>query len=711
MKYLLSIIFIFLSIQAIDAQTKTEQQNIDGIHTAKRIIFSSKDTTWLANFNQVVMQHLNSKDLTDTLYITFKEGNYTLNSSLKFKQKNVLKTAPIVIKGNKNVTFSGGITLNNLQFKPISDQILKDRIIDKGAANKILVYDLTQGGIKDFGKLNCIGFGRLVGLAPTQLFFNGQRMTLARYPNDTDRSLLKQRTSVIPINKIINTGLQAVDLPLEESEKKGQDQKGEFEYKDTHVAKWLNAKDIWVDGIFSRDWAWSLNKVYKIDTVKHSISLTFNEKYDLTSKNAFFFASNLLEEIDTPGEYYIDRENGKLYFYPPVDYNNKTSNVQLSQNTKDLVEIDGCSNIKFQNINFQLGRYRAVNVIRSNNITFESCSFKNFGIAAIAVKGKNNTISNCNINAIGGTAISLDGGNIDSLTSANNQVINCKIYDWAYYNRVYTPAIALAGVGNKVLNSELYDAPHGAITISGNNHLIKNNEIHDVLQEFIDFGAIYAFLGKNQLMRGHVISGNYFHDLGQISEKVHAIYADEGTAGWSIEDNVFYKIGNTGSRVAAVLGNTSSYLSVKNNLFLDCSETLELSFHFSTWGKKRYQDYFMKNWKIQYANEGSISSIYLKKYPELKTFMTEERIYVNTNSFTDNTIGNFSIPLGHKNYFRTQSDLEDVEAERLVNSKNNQITKDVALPNFLDQWKKEVGKNSSKNVIPKLLAQYGYFKY
>jgi hypothetical protein len=710
MKYLFSIIFIFLLIQAIDAQTKAEQQNMEATHSAKRIIFSSKDSTWLANFNQVVAQHLNSKDLTDTLFITFKEGDYTLNNSLRFKQKNTLKTAPIIINGDKNVVFSGGITLNNLNFKPISDPILMDRIIDKGAVNKILVYDLIQGTIKDLGKLNCIGFGRIAGLAPTQLFFDGQRMTLARYPNDIDRSLLKRRTSVIPINKIINAGLQPVDLPLEEKEKKGQDQKGEFEYKDTHVTKWLGANDIWLDGIFSRDWAWSLNKVYKIDTAKHTISLTFNEKYDLTNKNAFFFASNLLEEIDQPGEYYIDRENAKLYFYPPIDFNKKTSTVQLSQNTKDLVEIDGCSNVKFKNISFELGRYRAVNIIRSNNITFENCSFKNFGIAAITIKGENNTIRNCNIHAIGGTAISLDGGNVDSLISANNQVINCKIYDWAYYNRVYTPAIALAGVGNKVLNSELYDAPHGAITISGNNHLIKNNEIHDVLQEFIDFGAIYAFLGKSQLMRGHVISGNYFHDLGQISEKVHAIYADEGTAGWTIEDNVFYKIGNTGSRVAAVLGNTSSYLNVKNNLFLDCAETLELSFHFSTWGKKRYQDYFMKNWKIQYPNEGSISSIYLKQYPELKTFMTEERVYVNTNSFTDNVIGNFSIPLAHKNYFRTQSDLEDAEAERLIISKNNQITKDIALPNFLNQWKNGVDKNILKKNIPKLLAQYGFFK-
>ena len=32
-----------------------------------------------------------------------------------------------------------------------------------------------------------------------------------------------------------------------------------------------------------------------------------------------FYAYNLLEELDAPGEWYLDRQKGLLYFYPPSD--------------------------------------------------------------------------------------------------------------------------------------------------------------------------------------------------------------------------------------------------------------------------------------------------------------------------------------------------------------------------------------------------------
>lgn len=678
-----------------------------GKTVSKKMLLSASDTAWLSQFNMAIAQQLQSTNLSDTLFINFKQGVYSIKSPLVFKGKIGQATPPIIINGGKGVIFSGGITLNSKNFQSNTDPLLAARILNQEAAKKVLVYDLAKEGINNLGQINCIGFGRKASIAPAQLFCNGQRMTLARYPNDTNRDSLKKRTAVLPIKTIVNPGLQAIELPLEDSEKKGLDQKGEFKYTDAHVSKWSNAKDVWVDGIFSRDWAWSLNKINAIDTEAHTIQLTYPEKYDLTNKNAFFFATNLLEEIDIPGEYYIDREQGKLYFYPPQDFNRTTASIQLSSTEKDLISIEACGNISFNNITFELGRFRAVSVDKSHHIAFEHCSFKNFGASALSIKGQNNTVNHCNIQSIGGTAITLDGGNLDSLTKSNNTVSHCDIADWAYYNRVYTPAIALLGVGHTVTNNFLHNAPHGAITISGNDHLIEKNEIAKVLLEFRDFGAIYAFLGKNPLMRGHLIKGNYFHDIGQIGEGVHAIYADEGTAGWTITDNVFYKIGHQGARVASVLGNTSSYVKVQHNLFIDCAETFEVSFHFSTWGKKRYSDYFMKSWKKQFATPQSISALYLAQYPELSNYMQEERVYVTTNSFTNNTIGNFAFPLNHSNVFRTQSNLPN--ADSLIVASNNVITKDQTLPNFLQQWGNKKTNQPLPLSMPKPLQQYGFF--
>ncbi len=692
------------NVIAYKKQLESNSQNL-----LNQLLISSNDANWVKKVQDAFDKNLNTTNLFDTLFIILKEGNYPITNSLQLKGTNTNKQiAPIVIRGEGKVVISGGITLNNFNFKPLTNQTIINRVINKQAQKKILEYDLKAAGINHLGTLNCIGFGRTAGIAPVQLFYNGERMTLARYPNQVSRDELKNRQSVIPIKKIINPGV-TIDLPLEKTgNATDSSQKGIFECTDPHIFKWSNAKEIWLDGIFSRDWAWSFNKLFKLDTSNHTMSLAYNEKYDLTNKNTFFFACNLLEEIDIPGEYYIDREQEKLYLYPPDNFNTSTDSIQISYNPNDLISISNTNNIQFKNIQFELGRGKAVSISNGSNTIFSNCIFKNFGSSAISIKGENNSIQNCTILSIGGAAITLNGGNLDSLIPSNNRVVNCSISDWAFYNRVYAPAIALYGVGNIVSQNHIYDAPHGAITISGNNHIIEKNEIHHVLEEFRDFGAIYGFLGKNQQMRGHIIKENYFHDIGQIGDGVYAIYADEATGGWTITDNIFYKIGNKGARNAAILGNTSSYINIVNNIFIDCSETFELSFHFSTWGKKRYQDYFLKSWKENEKNKHPFSEIQLMNYPELKNFLLEERVYVNTNSFKNNLIGSFTIPLNHSNYFKTQSDL--LNADSLVNASNNRFIKDNSIPVFLNTLSVKQQANKPVIPIPEKLKNFNYFK-
>jgi hypothetical protein len=671
--------------------------------------FSPDNKNWISIFKNEVSNHLRHKVSGDTLFLHFKNGVYPIYESLSFIQGSSDKmNAPIVIRGEDKSVFSGGIILDNKEFKTISDNSIRNRILCVESRDKILEYDLFKSGIDNLGEINCIGFSRPREAAPIQLYFNGERMILARYPNADDPFLLKTRSTVIPIKKITNPGRKRVELPGDAHSENFTVVGGEFVYSDMQIEKWLNAPDLWVDGIFCRDWAWSLNKVSKIDTVNKTISLQYEEKYDLTGNKSFFFATNLLEEIDVPGEYYIDRESGKLYFYPPLHYNMNTSVIQLSGNTQNLLEIKGITNLKIENICFELGRFNALHIDQTSEIDIVNCTFSNLGNSAIIANGENINIENCVIRSTGGTAIDLNGGDFTTLEESNNVVHNCDISDWGKYQRVYSYAIALGGVGNKFLGNKIYFSPHGAISISGNNHLIERNEISNVILEFEDFGAIYAFSGRDQLRRGHIIRQNYFHHIGQLGERVWAIYVDEATAGWAIENNLFYKLGNPGARVGAIMGNTCSSVSIKNNLFLDCSQTFELSFHFSTWGRVRYDEYFKKIWDKEYSNIENIPAVYLDNYPELKNFLTEERIYVNTNSFINNTIGNFSIPLNHENYYLTRSDLVNVDS--LVISRNNHFTKDKSLLDFLDKWNSSANHLELKEAMPELLKNYLFFK-
>ena len=42
-----------------------------------------------------------------------------------------------------------------------------------------------------------------------------------------------------------------------------------------------------------------------------------------------YYVFNIAEELDAPGEYYIDRENSVLYFYPTENFS-QNSNIVIS---------------------------------------------------------------------------------------------------------------------------------------------------------------------------------------------------------------------------------------------------------------------------------------------------------------------------------------------------------------------------------------------
>ncbi|GAJ19595.1 unnamed protein product, partial [marine sediment metagenome] len=58
-----------------------------------------------------------------------------------------------------------------------------------------------------------------------------------------------------------------------------------------------------------------------------------------------FYYYNIIDELDSAGEYFIDRTNAVLYFYPPSAVGSNTDAV-LSVLTSTLITISG-SNVTF----------------------------------------------------------------------------------------------------------------------------------------------------------------------------------------------------------------------------------------------------------------------------------------------------------------------------------------------------------------------------
>ena len=74
-----------------------------------------------------------------------------------------------------------------------------------------------------------------------------------------------------------------------------------------------------LQGYWDTDWADEFDNVSSIDTTNHIAHITSPASQLGYAANQRFYFLNVLEELDSPGEYYIDRVNGLLYFWPPSD--------------------------------------------------------------------------------------------------------------------------------------------------------------------------------------------------------------------------------------------------------------------------------------------------------------------------------------------------------------------------------------------------------
>ena len=108
----------------------------------------------------------------------------------------------------------------------------------------------------------------------------------------------------------------------------------------THYIQ-VHETDAWVHGYWSYDWADSFLQVTHIvqnkSTAEPQISVAGPVLYGL-SKGAKFYGINLLSELDSPGEYYLDRSPtsktyGRLFFWPPSDLSTAEAFVSLGDYT------------------------------------------------------------------------------------------------------------------------------------------------------------------------------------------------------------------------------------------------------------------------------------------------------------------------------------------------------------------------------------------
>lgn len=486
-----------------------------------------------------------------TVYL--RGGTYYEYDGLEFTAADSgTKESPVTYTAypGEAVTISGQMPIDKGWFRD-ADDAAKNKLTDKAAQSKLLMVDLKANGITDYGEMASRGYhyfnkGRY---AQAELIVNGENQTLARYPNEG--------TISVPSANVDSKNMA-------------------FKYTDNRVSKWKDAKDVYIVGTISINYENNTYPVKKIDS-QNSMLYVETGRINTYYTNGWFYGENIMSEIDSEGEYYIDRENGILYYYPPADFKSGNYTIGLTTLKKPVFNFNGTNNVRVTNITLDGGRGYAVmgttegyriptykEFIISQNMSLEganfnwdkrtetstvylgdinqytdaqvcpghiwdgfvdegkgvdgieikNCNIFNFGSGGIIVKGDNVKIENNHIKNIGGTGLYLRGGDLETLTPSGNTIKNNKIHRVGYLQKAYVPAIAMHGVAIHVANNDIYDSPHCIFNYHGNDHIIEFNKLHDAVKECLDMDAIYT---RNEYMpqwRGNIIRNNYIYNIG-----------------------------------------------------------------------------------------------------------------------------------------------------------------------------------------------------
>lgn len=613
------------------------------------------------------------EDSDKLIEILLREGTYSVTNTIKIinskKDDSLLK---ISAYQDEKVTINAGVDIP-LSAMNIADSDFTNAIIDKPNAGSVLQYNLKDAQIEDFGEISLRG--HLISdekEAQAELSLNGEVQKLAGWPNGEYTGLIKP-TDSNEYGKRTKSGIA---------------NGCSFKVNYDRPSQWSKPEQAWLSGTIGPNYEFDYYPVSRFDSEEKRVYLSRGalEKY---YTEPYYRFENVPEELNEPGEYYIDRQSGMLYFYPPEDApKDSVLTITMSTPTLDvsrkapnsMFRIENSKNIVFENLIFKGGRGSAITGKNNSNIKFINCEINSFGENGIRFDASTDiTISDCKIHDVGQDGILfVSCGNYQTLSPSNIVVSNNDIYNFARLERSYKTGIDFGYrcVGATAANNHIHNGPHAGMIFYGVNNDIYGNEFDNLVTEFSDMDALYCNNSNYPWERGNKIHNNYFHDIGKSSMNgrhqinVRAIRTDNRGCGLNIYENLFYNIGDggngNGNNGIGAITAEGTRNRIFNNLFVDCNEA-----YFNTLQYKEietaddgtlYPDTIINSSGVEVANTINGAKVadlkkqmekylpvYGKQFPELYNYFYEHPNMSKTNEFKNNMIINIAIPLSNFN--------------------------------------------------------------
>ena len=382
---------------------------------------------------------------------------------------------------------------------------------------------------------------------------NGELSQIARYPNDEYLNMIKVPEAIKTQFKF-NKG----DFPVVKDP------------SSLEVNLWPGGPDGY--------WAWfNYNApLQRIDFVTNTAYFVGAQwSYDLGTGTRYFM-QNALEFIDMPGEYYIDKNAGEIYYKPkklPIE--EQTISIPVDGNMfvfKGKNEKTVAKNIIFEGVEFtETARNAdAVKMNNARNIQIKDCIIHNIGASAVDISGfsQNNKITGNKMYDIGHSGVNISNSSSEIVTCKGNVVHNNYIYN---LGRVigHGAGVNVSATGNVISNNRIHTSKRYAISLKGtqknsvigktingvkvtaenasdfrftDDNIIEFNDVSDCNIESQDSGVIecYGIDGGNLFRNNAIHDSDFNFSLGV------GFYFDDGNDYNWLYNNLMYDLQQRG---------------------------------------------------------------------------------------------------------------------------------------------------------------------
>ncbi|MBE6626434.1 MAG: right-handed parallel beta-helix repeat-containing protein [Ruminococcaceae bacterium] len=528
--------------------------------------------------------------------IIIEGGTYHITETIEFTSADTgSESCPIRYIGEDGAVINGGTSFDYTAFEKASGDTLA--LFPEDVQDKLYMLDLGKFGYTADDIAEMLTNKKYYNKASI-ILVNGQEMTLARYPN-ADEGWIEIEGGYF-LDGEGNVTLEDYDSPKELHPKATV-----IEYGNEHmerVLSWKNREDLFVRGHYRFIWFRDDTGVTELYDDSDTMLLPYSNGWNPVEGGLLYFY-NIPEELDVPGEFYIDH-SAVLYYYPEEDFETAYFTMPLLDGS--IVDITDAEYLTFENITFESSLKSGI-TFETNNLTITSCTIQ--GVYGKGVKGTgvNFKFIGNEIGYVGENGIVVTGGEAETLTKSNNLICNNYIHNWDTRTTLAF-GVEMSGCGGTVCHNEVTDSTDLGVATRGPLHLIEYNYIHDTCQFFCDGGTLsmhgYAY---GTICRYNVVMNTGYYSMIDIVG-VQGITVDEDSLGATVYGNIVYNC--TGHGLSLAYSRDSK---MTNNLIIKAGRSA-----FQAISPTYNSDWLAGEPKNRKVNAKLQSELWQETFPELK---------------------------------------------------------------------------------------------